>query len=143
MTLFYKITFALTEVEIDQIIRGTDSLQTINILQTKSSVDPYSERGKDVLLFLTEYDGPITDNAYEINGLYHGHFQIEGNSIKNVASLNDIQLVTSKLDDIITDIKNTEYKPITTKKQEAKDIEEQNEQEKKLKEQLESLENGE
>ena len=136
---YKEMSFAMTEVKINQSIRGADSLQTISILQTKSAEDPYLEKGKEVLLFLTKYDGPIVDkDAYVINGLYNGQFKIEGDSIKNVLSTEEYLMSSSKLDDIISDIKNTEFKPDTISKgQVNEDIEDQNQNEKQLKEQLE------
>jgi len=136
---YKEMTFAITEVQVNEAIRGADSLQTINILQTKSLEDPYLEKGKEVLLFLSEYEGPIADNVYVINGLYNGQFEIKDHMISSVSSENKLQLTSTKLEDVISKIKNTAYvsnKAFQTPS--SSDVESDNDREKQLKQQLEN-----
>jgi len=112
--VYDEMEFAITQVKVTDSVRGTDKKEKIiNILQTKSQEDPFLQKGDKVLLFLSEYEGPITENAYVINGLYQGHFKIKGDNIykfdKNVKEKKS----TENLVEMIKTIKNTKYTPLT------------------------------
>jgi hypothetical protein len=75
-----EVPFALTKFKIETAIRGTVPA-TINILQTKSSDDPFLQKGNRMVLFLVKYTGPVTEDAYRMKGLYQGQYTIKGTKI--------------------------------------------------------------
>lgn len=46
-----EMDFAINEVSIDNLVRGSDVNSTITILQIKSLEDPFLKKGGEVLLF--------------------------------------------------------------------------------------------
>jgi hypothetical protein len=75
-----EVNFALTKFRIETAVRGTLA-ETINILQTKSKEDPFLKKGDRMILFLVKYDGPVTEDAYRLKGLYQGQYTIEGTKV--------------------------------------------------------------
>ncbi|QHQ63300.1 hypothetical protein Ana3638_23075 [Anaerocolumna sedimenticola] len=78
------ITFTLSEIKINNIIKGDNLLKndTVLLLQTNSYEDPVVEKGSKKILFLNKYEGPIVENAYVCTGLYQGNFTVnEDNTI--------------------------------------------------------------
>ena len=82
--IYDDMTFAITEIEVKDCVRGKLNGKTVKVLQTKAEEDPYLIKGSDMLLFLSPYTGPIADNVYVINGLYHGQFSIKDNTLYEV-----------------------------------------------------------
>lgn len=78
--IYGEVPFALTKFKVETIIRGAVS-DTINILQTKTYMDPFLKKGDRMVLFLVQYEGPITKDAYVMKGLYQGQYKIEGDEI--------------------------------------------------------------
>jgi hypothetical protein len=116
--VYGEVPFAITKFKVETAIRGEVS-GTINILQTKISEDPFIIKDDRMVLFLTKYDGPVTDDAYVIKGLYLGQYKIIGDTvIKNSNNklagdevLTSLEFLTSRINDIGYDPES----PIITK----------------------------
>lgn len=140
---YAEMTFAITEVEIIDHVRGNESAKTLQILQTRSEEDPYLKKGTQVLLFLSEYNGPIAQNVYVINGLYNGQYVIDDGTLctAKTANAKTTPLVNTDLESVILDVKNTEYKAATQEAPSIAEIEQANELEKELESQAISNKN--
>jgi|GEM_PF-2015417 hypothetical protein len=100
-----EVPFATTTFKIETCIRG-DVTGIITILQTKSNEDPFLNNGNRMVLFLEKYDGPITEDAYVVKGLYQGQYTIKGTKIvKNIDNmltgdevLQNIETLTARAD---------------------------------------------
>lgn len=115
-----EVPFALTKFKIETTIRGTVS-DTINILQTKTHEDPFLRRGDRMILFLTQYEGSITEDAYVLKGLYQGQYTIEGTRvIKNKDNKLTGDEVLGSIDALISKINVLGYitNPATSTSQE-------------------------
>jgi len=105
--IYGEVTFALTKFRIETAVRGTVS-DTINILQTKSREDPFLRHGKKMILFLAKYEGPVTEDAYRLKGLYQGQYTIEGtrviknenNELTGNELLTNIDVLISRINEI-------------------------------------------
>lgn len=131
---YAEMTFALTEVEIVNLVRGNVDADTLQIMQTRSEEDPYLKKGTQVLLFLSEYDGPIAQNVYVINGLYNGQYVIKDDALFTVKTGNlEAPIMTSTdLESVILDVKNAKYTEVTQQAPSIDQIEKENELEKEL-----------
>lgn len=131
---YAEMTFAITEVEIIDLVRGDVNAKTLQIMQTLSVEDPYLKEGTQVLLFLSEYDGPIAQNVYVINGLYNGQYVIDDSTISAVASRNTKTsiLADTDLESVILDVKNTKYTAVQQQAPSIEGIEQANELERAL-----------
>lgn len=140
---YAEMTFAITEVEIIDHVRGDESAKTLQILQTRSEEDPYLKKGTQVLLFLSEYNGPIAQNVYVINGLYNGQYVIDDGTLctAKTANAKTTPLANTDLESVILDVKNTEYKAATQEAPSIAEIEQANELEKELESQAISNKN--
>lgn len=108
-----EVTFALTKFRVETTVRGAVS-DTINILQTKISSDPLLKKGDRMVLFLVKYEGPITEDAYRMKGLYQGQYKIEGTKIiKNKDNKLTGDDVLASIDTLISRINVLGYAPKT------------------------------
>jgi len=106
-----EVDFRLTQFKVETAVRGTVT-DTINIFQTKIDQDPALQKGKRMILFLVKYEGPVTDNAYRIKGLYMGQYKIEGTRvIKNKDNKLTGSEVLDSLDALIARINTVDYAP--------------------------------
>lgn len=137
--VYDDITFAITEVEVNDCVRGEVSSKTLRIMQTKAEEDPYLAKSTNVLLFLSEYKGPVAENVYVINGLYNGQFTIKDNTLYEAGLNLKVApiLKNTDLESVLSDVRNTAYKDITSPSSSDEDVEETNEREKELESQLE------
>lgn len=131
---YAEMTFAITEVEIIDHVRGDVNAKTLQIMQTRSKEDPYLKKGTQVLLFLSEYNGPVAQNVYVINGLYNGQYVIDDGTLFTAKSENarTTLLANTDLESVIWDVKNTEYKAMAQEAPSIEGIEQANELEKEL-----------
>jgi len=105
--IYSEVTFALTKFKVETIIRGVVS-DNINILQTKIYEDPLLKKGDKMVLFLVQYEGPVTEDAYRMKGLYQGQYKIEGtkviknneNTLTGDAVLENIETLISRINAI-------------------------------------------
>lgn len=132
--IYEEMTFAITEVEIQECVRGTFLSRKISILQTKSKEDPFLVKGTEVLLFLSEYTGPVAENVYVINGLYNGQYRIKDNMLISVQTdkKETSILRSTKLEDVLLDVKNTEFREIVVLTATPDEIEKANQHEKDM-----------
>lgn len=78
--VYKDVTFNKSSITINKLLRGDESLSegdTITLLQTDILEDPVVEEGKEQILFLKKYSGPVLENAYLIVGLKQGHFTLD------------------------------------------------------------------
>ena len=136
--IYDDMTFAITEIEVKDCVRGKLNGKTVKVLQTKAEEDPYLIKGSDMLLFLSPYTGPIADNVYVINGLYYGQFSIKDNTLYEVqVEKEDMSILkNASLEKVLSDVRNTEYKETTYSINSVEDIEKANEREKELEAQI-------
>ena len=101
------------------------------------------KKGTQVLLFLSEYNGPIAQNVYVINGLYNGQYVIDDGTLctAKTANAKTTPLAKTDLESVILDVKNTEYKAATQEAPSIAEIEQANELEKELESQAISNKN--
>lgn len=134
-----EMTFAITEVEVTDCVRGDLNGTTLRILQTKADEDPYLKKSTEVLLFLSEYSGPVAKNAYVINGLYNGQFTIKDNALHEVGMEYKTApvLKNTNLESVLSDVRNTEYSAPATLAEPDEDVESANNAEKALESQYE------
>ena len=137
------MTFAITAVEPIDIVRGDVNAKTLRIMQTYSEEDPYLKKGTQVLLFLSEYDGPIAQDVFVINGLYNGQYVIDDGTLFSVkpGNVKTTVLTNTDLEKVVLDVKNTEYKAATQEAPSIAEIEQANELEKELESQAISNKN--
>lgn len=147
----YKgVTFYKSQVEIKDIYRDNEKVlsknETITLLQNDiGDVDPLVKKNEKVLLFLKKYEGPVIEDAYRLVGLYQGHYKVDKDGeIITVGSKNldkvkgTDQLSLNSLDTILEE--NT-YIPLKRNPMTKEEIEEQNENERKLEEELQKNNN--
>lgn len=134
-----EMTFAITEVEVTDCVRGDLNGTTLRILQTKADEDPYLKKSTEVLLFLSEYSGPVAKNAYVINGLYNGQFTIKDNALYEVGMEYKTApvLKNTNLESVLSDVRNTEYSAPASLAEPDEDVESANNAEKALESQYE------
>lgn len=132
------IKFAITEVAVGEVVRGDVKTKTIRILQTKAEEDPFLVKNSEVILFLSEYIGPITEDAYVINGLQNGQYIVRDGLLHevNLEHKRSAVLEKTELSQVIFDVKNTEYRGATILQESEEEIREANEKEMELLEQL-------
>jgi hypothetical protein len=76
------VDFVATEVKVDNLIKSNADIgETITLLQTVAPEDPTIEKDRKTLLFLDQYEGPITSNAYVTKGLFQGQYKIKDNQV--------------------------------------------------------------
>ncbi len=77
--------FPITELTVLDSLKGNlPEGANIDLLQTRYvAEDPPVQEGETVLLFLKKFSGPQTDdpNTYVCNGLYGGHYKIQGERV--------------------------------------------------------------
>jgi len=106
-----EVDFRLTQFNVETAVRGTVP-ESINIFQTKIYEDPALQSGKKMILFLGEYEGPVTEDAYRIRGLYQGQYKIEGTKVvKNEDNKLAGSEVLESLDALISRINTVGYSP--------------------------------
>lgn len=134
-----EMTFAITEVEVTDCVRGDLNGTTLRILQTKADEDPYLKKSTEVLLFLSEYSGLVAKNAYVINGLYNGQFTIKDNALYEVGMEYKTApvLKNTNLESVLSDVRNTEYSAPASLAEPDEDVESANNAEKALESQYE------
>ena len=134
-----EMTFAITEVEVTDCVRGDLNGTTLRILQTKADEDPYLKKSTEVLLFLSEYSGPVAKKAYVINGLYNGQFTIKDNALYEVGMEYKTApvLKNTNLESVLSDVRNTEYSAPASLAEPDEDVESANNAEKALESQYE------
>ena len=133
---YAEMTFAITAVEPIDIVRGDVNAKTLRIMQTYSEEDPYLKKGTQVLLFLSEYDGPIAQDVFVINGLYNGQYVIDDGTLFSVKPGNETTVLTNTdLEKVVLDVKNTEYTAVTQQAPSLEGVEQANELEKEMKSQ--------
>lgn len=112
------IDFVKTDIEITDCIRNNSNFtkgQKISILQTKG-VNSLLNKDNDLILYIEEYKGPVTDNAYVILGSDYGQYILNGNSIKHAtknidkAKIKKINADFASIDDLKNKIKAIPYK---------------------------------
>ena len=106
-------------------------------MQTYSEEDPYLKKGTQVLLFLSEYDGPIAQDVFVINGLYNGQYVIDDGTLFSVkpGNVKTAVLTNTDLEKVVLDVKNTEYTAVTQQAPSLEGVEQANELEKEMKSQ--------
>ena len=131
---YAEMTFAITAVEPIDIVRGDVNAKTLRIMQTYSEEDPYLKKGTQVLLFLSEYDGPI---AQDVFGLYNGQYVIDDGTLFSVkpGNVKTTVLTNTDLEKVVLDVKNTEYTAVTQQAPSLEGVEQANELEKEMKSQ--------
>ncbi|MBP1999991.1 hypothetical protein J2Z69_001010 [Paenibacillus shirakamiensis] len=88
--------------------QNIDILETGGISDNKEFVlegNPVSKPGEKLVLFLKKYDGPVTEDAYTIEGAYQGKFTFDDGKkisfkkanekfgeLQSIQSINDLQL---------------------------------------------------
>lgn len=134
---YAEMTFAITAVEPIDIVRGDVNAKTLRIMQTYSEEDPYLKKGTQVLLFLSEYDGPIAQDVFVINGLYNGQYVIDDGTFFSVkpGNVKTTVLTNTDLEKVVLDVKNTEYTAVTQQAPSLEGVEQANELEKEMKSQ--------
>lgn len=134
---YAEMTFAITAVEPIDIVRGDVNAKTLRIMQTYSEEDPYLKKGTQVLLFLSEYDGPIAQDVFVINGLYNGQYVIDDGTLFSVkpGNVKTTVLTNTDLEKVVLDVKNTEYTAVTQQAPSLEGVEQANELEKEMKSQ--------
>lgn len=75
--------FIINDAEIIDVVKGDPSLKgsNINILEVKSFSINRTKTTDHFILFFQKYDGPVTDDAYVITGVYQGKYNIDENNI--------------------------------------------------------------
>lgn len=82
---YNDVPFTISDAKLIKTYKGNIFNDKINLLETGGQIDnkEYSPEGNDVLkkrekaiLFLKKYEGPITDDAYVILGVYQGKYKI-------------------------------------------------------------------
>ena len=81
----------------------------MRILQTKAEEDPFLVKNSEVILFLSEYIGPITEDAYVINGLQNGQYIVRDGLLHevNLEHKRSAILEKTELSQVIFDVKTT------------------------------------
>lgn len=112
MVTYGEVDFVITNTKVKQSLKGSvNDKDIVRILQTDyTNEDPLLTKGDTVLLFLEKYDGPITENAYVIKGLYQGNYKYSNGKFlsgknNNEALSKEINELT--LDDLSNKIKNS------------------------------------
>lgn len=74
-------TFITNQLDVKEVILGDENLEQQNIKLLEIGMGPTDlnvVNGPDkFLLFLEKYEGPVTDNAYSVNGVYQGKFRVK------------------------------------------------------------------
>lgn len=132
--VYNDVTFHITKIAINKLYRGIDDVSegdTITLLQTDILEDPLVEEGKEQILFLKKYQGPVVENAYRIVGLKQGHFTLNsdgkvypvsinlakssnGKTKDRASSLAGVEADTASgipLEELVEIIDSTSYKP--------------------------------
>lgn len=89
--VYDDLKFYTTKIEINKLYRGIDGVSegdSITLLQSDILEDPLVEEGKDQILFLKKYQGPIVENAYRLVGLKQGHFTLNSDGKVYPVSVN-------------------------------------------------------
>jgi hypothetical protein len=77
---YNSATFMINQVQIKEVIIGDSTLKgkEINLLELGFDESDLNivKNNKKYLIFLTKYEGPITDDAYVVTGVYQGKFKI-------------------------------------------------------------------
>lgn len=103
---YENIDFVKTDIVIKKVLRDINSMlnnkNTITILQSDTEDIPVIKKGEKLILFLSEYEGPIIDNSYVIKGAQYGVLKIKDNKItakyKNDANFENS--IKQEIDDI-------------------------------------------
>ncbi|WP_028594694.1 hypothetical protein [Paenibacillus assamensis] len=77
---FRSTRYKLTEVKVKKVIKGDIALNSnvVQLLEIASlSMDPH----KNNILFLDKYEGPVTNDAHVVVGLYQGRFKINDDNL--------------------------------------------------------------
>lgn len=71
--------FKVTEAQVKKVLKGSEELtsQAIRILEVAVFNMNQQNEHKKRLLFLEKYEGPVTQNAYVVAGVYQGNFKID------------------------------------------------------------------
>jgi hypothetical protein len=94
---YYDVPFTVSNADLLDTYKGGTTGTTINLLETGGIIDnqEYSPEGNDVLkendkaiLFLQKYEGPITNDAYVVLGVYQGKFKIDSDNNSLIAPKN-------------------------------------------------------
>lgn len=74
--------FVINMAEVVDVIKGDPSLKgsNINILEVKSFSINRTKTTDHFILFFQKYEGPVTDDAYVITGVYQGKYNINENN---------------------------------------------------------------
>lgn len=77
--VFKNAHFTTNLVNVKEVVKGDVTLenQDIKLLQFSNIA---IENNKKFLLFLKQYVGPVTENAYIVSGVYQGRFEISNDS---------------------------------------------------------------
>lgn len=91
-TTFGDVIFTISDIEVDNSLKGKYKRgEVLRLLETggitadgdELAFDgiPVVKPGEKYILFLEEYEGPITENAYVPLAVYQGKFKITGNKV--------------------------------------------------------------
>jgi len=109
--IYGEVPFALTKFRVETVVRGSVP-DTINILQTKSHEDPFIRYGDKMILFLIKYEGPVTEDAYRLKGLYQGQYIVEGTRIvKNKDNKLTGDEILANIETLVARINELGYEP--------------------------------
>jgi major membrane immunogen (membrane-anchored lipoprotein) len=76
-TINYKdADFKVTEAEVKKVLKGEERLKSSMIRILEVAAFSMNDHKKNVL-FLEEYVGPVTSNAYVVAGVYQGKFKLD------------------------------------------------------------------
>lgn len=108
---YSDVDFTLTGVNVLEVIKGNTTLEgkTIKLFQTKGmKEDPRLKSNQELLLFLYQYEGPVTkDICYVSLGLYQGMYKLANKQLTPLYEKEDeISTLISEKRNILTSLKN-------------------------------------